>query len=104
MARFTPGGRESLMRKLVVLLAAAVVVATVVAGSSSGRDRPFSTAELIALKWGPAPEARDTGSGTGNTDTGGEFSKSAIERFRCTSSAPANGTPTTSMDISCNTT
>ena len=79
----------------VIALAAAVLV-----GSSAGRDRPFSTAELIALKWGPVPEARDAGGGPGNTDTGGQFTKSQIERFRCTSS----GDPSGAVDISCNTT
>jgi hypothetical protein len=92
------------MKRVVLALTAAALLATVLVGSSSGRDRPFSTAELIAMKWGPAPEERDTATGTGNTDAGGQFSKSQIEAFRCTSAAPANGTPTTSMDISCNTT
>jgi hypothetical protein len=92
------------MKRVVLALVAAALLATVLVGSSSARDRPFSTAELIAMKWGPAPEERDTATGTGNTDAGGQFSKSQIEAFRCTSAAPANGTPTTSMDISCNTT
>jgi hypothetical protein len=56
------------------------------------------------MKWGPAPEEKDTGTSGGNTSAGGQFSKSAIEKFRCTSAAPANGTPATYMDISCNTT
>jgi hypothetical protein len=92
------------MKRVLVLLAAAVVCSTVFAGASSGRDRPFSTAELIAFKWGPAPEERELGTGTGNTGAGGQFSKEQIERFRCSSAAPANGTPATFMDISCNTT
>src|SRR5688500_14483356 len=94
-----------MMRRVLVLLAVVALTATVLASTSSGRDRPFSTAELIAMKWGPVPEERDTGTGTGNTDAGGEFSVSQIEAFRCTSAAGnGNGTPATSMDISCNTT
>src|SRR5919106_1011300 len=54
-------------------------------GTSVARDRPFSTAKLIAMKWGPAPEERDLGTGGGNTDPGGQFSVEQIERFRCTS-------------------
>jgi hypothetical protein len=92
------------MKRVLFVLAAAALLATVLVGSSSGRDRPFSTADLIAMKWGPAPEEKDTGTSGGNTSAGGQFSKSAIEKFRCTSAAPANGTPATHMDISCNTT
>jgi hypothetical protein len=92
------------MKRALLVFAAAAVCLTVFAGASSGRDRPFSTAELIAFKWGPAPEEQELGTGTGNTKTGGQFSVEQIEAFRCSSAAPANGTPTTSMDISCNTT
>ena len=76
------------------------LIAFVVAGVSVAKDRPFSTAELIAMKWGPAPEERDIGTGGGNTSGGGQFSKAAIERFRCTSA----GNPSAAVDISCNTT
>jgi hypothetical protein len=69
-------------------------------GTSVARDRPFSTAELIAMKWGPLPEERDLGTGAGTTDPGGQFSKEQIERFRCTSA----GNPAAAVDISCNTT
>ena len=92
------------MKRVLLAFTAAAVCLTVFAGASSGRDRPFSTAELIAFKWGPAPEEQELGTGTGNTKTGGQFSVEQIEAFRCSSAAPANGTPTTSMDISCNTT
>jgi hypothetical protein len=91
------------MKRVLIVLAAAALLATVLVGSSSGRDRPFSTAELIAMKWGPAPEEKDVGTAGGNTGAGGVFSKSAIAKFRCTS-GPANGAPETYMDISCNTT
>jgi hypothetical protein len=88
------------MKRVILVLAAAALVATALASSSSGRDRPFSSAELIAMKWGPAPEEKDVGTAGGNTDPGGQFSKSAIERFRCTSA----GNPAAFVDISCNTT
>ena len=76
------------------------LIAFVVAGVSVAKDRPFSSANLIAMKWGPAPEAKDTGGAPGNTDPGGQFSKEQIERFRCASS----GNPAAVVDISCNTT
>ena len=91
------------MRRVLLALAAAAFAATILASASSGRDRPFSTADLIAMKWGPAPELKDVGGASGNTGAGGQFSKSAIQKFRCTS-GPANGSPDTYMDISCNTT
>jgi hypothetical protein len=69
-------------------------------GTSVARDRPFSTAELIAMKWGPLPKERDLGTGGGTTDPGGQFSVEQIERFRCTSA----GNPAAAVDISCNTT
>jgi len=84
------------------LLAGVLValIAFVVAGASTAKDRPFSAADLIAMKWGPAPEAKDTGGAAGNTDPGGQFSKEQIERFRCASS----GNPAGAVDMSCNTT
>jgi hypothetical protein len=93
------------MRRILFAVLGVAVLATILVGSSSGRDRPFSTADLIAMKWGPAPEEKDAGTGTGPgmTDAGGQYSKSAIAKFRCASSAPANGTPTSFLDISCNT-
>jgi BNR/Asp-box repeat len=91
------------MRRALFALAAVALFATVLASTSSGRDRPFSTAKLIAMKWGPAPEEKDLGTSGGNTGAGGIFSKSAIQKFRCTS-GPDQGSPATYMDISCNTT
>jgi hypothetical protein len=88
------------MRKLLFVLAAAGLLATVLATASSGRDRPFSTGDLRAMKWGPAPEEKDLGTGAGQTDPGGQFNKNAIENFRCSSA----GNPEATVDMSCNTT
>jgi hypothetical protein len=66
------------MKRVLLAFTAAAVCLTVFAGASSGRDRPFSTAELIAFKWGPAPEEQELGTGTGNTKTGGQFSVEQI--------------------------
>ena len=88
------------MRRGIIVAAAAALVVAVVSGTAVGRDRPYSTSDLIAFKWGPAPEERDTGTGSGITDPGGPFNKSQIERFRC----PSAGNPAAVVDISCNTT
>jgi hypothetical protein len=79
-----------------------VVLLTLTLASLAGaRDRPYSTAELNAFKKMPPLERFDTnGRVSGNTGTGGPFSKTQIERFRCTSA----GNPATVVDISCNTT
>lgn len=52
---------------------------------------------LFAIKWLPAPEQFDLSGGVGNT--GGNFSKVQVERFRCESS----GDPSGVVDMSCNT-
>jgi hypothetical protein len=88
------------MRRGIIVAAVAGLLVAALSGTSVARDRPFSTAELIAMKWGPLPEERDLGTGGGNTDPGGQFSKEQIERFRCTSA----GNPAAAVDISCNTT
>jgi hypothetical protein len=80
-----------------VVVAAAMLGLAMPAGA---RDRPFGTADLIAMKWGPLPELKDVGGGAGNTGAGGQFSVSQIEKFRCTSV----GVPTAFVDMSCNTT
>jgi hypothetical protein len=86
-------------RRLVLVCLAALLICALLAGASVARDRPFSTAGLIAMKWGPAPEEKDLGTGGGQSDSGGQFSKTQIERFRCASS----GNPAISVDMSCNT-
>lgn len=87
--------------RVILLLTAAVALVGFVAGAGA-RDRPFGAADLIAMKLQPSVFEKDVRAG--QTGAGGSFSKTQIERFRCSSSAPANGTPTTYMDISCNTT
>jgi hypothetical protein len=87
------------MKRVLLVLAAAAVCVSVFAGASTGRDRPFSTSRLIAFKWEPSPLQKELGA-AGQTDSGGQFSKTQIERFRCSSS----GVPTATVDMSCNTT
>jgi hypothetical protein len=78
-----------------------VLLALLLAGGAAlpavGRDKPNASSELFPRKWLPAPEQLDL-DGTGNT--GGQFSKEQIERFRCTST----GNPAVFVDLSCNTT
>jgi hypothetical protein len=88
------------MRRVVVAVLGAALLVLASSVPSSGRDRPFGAADLVALKWGPAPEEKEAGTGVGNSDPGGQFSKEQIERFRCSSA----GNPATAVDISCNTT
>jgi len=87
------------MKRLLFVLVAVSVAAAGLTASSGARDRPFGAARLIAMKWGPAPEAKDIGAAAGQSGAGGQFSKEQIERFRCASA----GNPTVSVDISCNT-
>jgi hypothetical protein len=79
--------------------AAVLALATLLAvGSASGRDRPFSTSDLIALKLKPSLVEKDVAP-AGVTDAGGQFSKAQIEQFRCMSA----GNPAAAVDMSCNT-
>ena len=82
------------MRRSNIVAAVAGLLVAALSGTSVARDRPFSTAKLIAMKWGPAPEERDLGTGGGNTDPGGQFSKEQIERFRCSSAGNPGGAST----------
>lgn len=77
---------------LVVVLSHVAFAAPTVA-----RDRPYSTSELNAFKKMRPAERFDSSGPMGNT--GGQFSKEQIERFRCTSA----GNPATYVDMSCNT-
>ena len=84
-----------------ILFALAIILMLLVVSALPGdaRDRPFSTSELIAMKW--APVRHDLGLSNDSAGmTGGQFSKEQIERFRCTST----GNPATAVDMSCNTT
>ena len=83
------------MRRTAGVLVAATVLIVGVAVPAIGRDRPFSTSQLIAMKLLPSPQQYDL-PGT----AGGQFSKKQIEAFRCESS----GDPATVVDLSCNTT
>ena len=86
------------MRRTVFALVATAVVTGIFVSGSAARDRPFSTATLNAAKFAPIRPS-DAGS-SGNTGAGGQFSKSQIENFRCSSA----GVPTATVDMSCNTT
>lgn len=82
------------------LVAAVLALATLLAvGSAAGRDRPFSTSDLVAMKLKPALAEKDVAP-AGVTDAGGQFSKAQIEQFRCASA----GNPAAAVDMSCNTT
>ena len=86
------------MRTLIVAVAAVALVPTLVAGAGA-RDRPFDTSLLKAYKFVPPLAEKDLAP-LGQTELGGQFSKSQIEKFRCSSS----GNPATAVDMSCNTT
>jgi hypothetical protein len=81
-------------RPLLVVLAAALVLAAF-AGTSTGRDRPFSTSRLIAFQ----RIAHKPGFFSLPGTSGGQFSKVQIENFRCNSS----GNPAAWVDLSCDT-
>ena len=84
------------MRRSLVVLSAAALVLAVFAGTSAGRDRPFSTSRLIAMKLIPNNPNFFSLPGT----SGGQFSKVQVEAFRC----HTEGDPTDAVDMSCNTT
>jgi hypothetical protein len=88
------------MRKLPLALVIVVFVVAPFGGMASGRDRPFGAADLISMKWEPSAMEKDLAGGGGQSDPGGQFSVSQIERFRCASA----GDPTSAVDMSCNTT
>jgi hypothetical protein len=88
------------MRRTPVVVAVTVSLVVGVTSQAAARDRPFGTAGLVAEKFAPRLQEKDPGGGGGNTGAGGVFSRTAIERFRCTSA----GAPTASVDMSCNTT
>jgi hypothetical protein len=80
-------------KKAFALVIALVLLGTLTQPASA---RIKGDPNLFAIKWLPAPELFDP-SGPGNT--GGNFSKEQIERFRCESS----GDPSAAVDMSCNT-
>jgi len=79
------------------LTLAVVLCLAVVVPPALGRDRPFGTSRLSAYRLIPQLEP---GTEKGNSGGGGQFSKTQIERFRCTSA----GVPAAAVDMSCNTT
>lgn len=76
-----------------LLMAFVLLAALTVPASARIKGDP----NLFAIKWLPAPEQFDLSGAVGNT--GGNFSKEQIERFRCESS----GDPSGAVDMSCNT-
>ena len=83
-------------RAAILVLSAATVVATVMMTPAVGRDRPYGTSGVVAWRWGPFTP--DLGGAAGAGQTGGQFSKTQVEAFRCASS----GDPAAAVDISCN--
>ncbi len=79
-----------------IAVAGMAIASTAMAGPSSGRDKPGGyEAPLRPLSlFRPFELSADAG-GPGNT--GGQFSKVQIERFRCLSS----GDPSDAVDMSC---
>ena len=84
------------MRRWIVIGAVCLLSATLAIQPALGRDRPFSTSRLKAMKL--APMLAEFGAGI--SGAGGVFSKEQIENFRC----QAAGNPAAAVDISCNTT
>ena len=84
-------------RTLVAGVAVVATVALVNMAPAEARDRPFSTFRMVVRP------VLDPGAGGITTGGGGQFSKVAIERYRCTVAAGAGyGTPAGARDISCN--
>jgi hypothetical protein len=89
------------VRRAFILVSIAGLALLSVAPAAHGRDRPFGTSDLVAMKWAPQAVVRDLGpGGRGQTGAGGGFSVERIEDFTCASS----GNPAAAVDISCNTT
>jgi hypothetical protein len=84
------------MRRAIVVLSVAALVLAAFASPSTGRDRPFRSTRLNVLKLVPRDRTLFRLPGT----SGGQFSKSQIQAFRCGS----EGDPTVWVDLSCNVT
>lgn len=89
---------KTILRRATIL-ALAMFVTMVMVGTMSlpsiGRDKPTG---LFGVKWRPSLVQFDLSS-AGMSGAGGQFSKTQIERFSCTS----GGTPTTGVILNCNT-
>ena len=84
------------MRRVLLVIGAAVLLIGSLAVPSAGRDRPYSSSDLIAMKLLP-PKVQYDLPGL----AGGQFSKKQIEEFTCESAGdPSAG----AVDMSCNTT
>jgi len=84
------------MRRVLLVMGAAVLLIGSLAVPSAGRDRPYSSSDLIAMKLLP-PKVQYDLPGL----AGGQFSKKQIEEFTCESAGdPSAG----AVDMSCNTT
>ena len=99
-ARGSPGRRreERIMIRRIATKAAPLLLLALWATPSAGIDRPFGTSGVHVRPQTTIRPELDASAGSGNT--GGQFSKVQIERFRCTSS----GDPAAAVDMSCNTT
>ena len=84
------------MRRTMIVLAAVLLSTMGLSQPSSARDQPFSTADLVAMKWAPLRSELDVAAAG---QTSGKLSKRKILKFRCTSS----GDPAAAVDMSCNT-
>jgi hypothetical protein len=87
--------------RLTWVVSCALIVGALIPSAASGRDRPFSTADVIGYRLKPllVENGFDPVKG-GLADPGGIFSMEQIEKFRCS----ASGNPAAAVDISCNTT
>lgn len=86
-------------RRVLAIGAVSALAVVGLAGPSAGRDRPFNTSRLIAMKLLPAPQEYDLPGLDGGT-----FSTRKIERFRCAGNeAEADPTTGAAVDMSCNT-
>jgi len=89
--------RKRIPVRVLIVLVFVLVSFLVLASSAVARDKPNSTSDLHLRKLlRPRPELAVTG-GVGNT--GGQFSKVQIERFRCDSS----GDPKDAVIMNCDT-
>jgi hypothetical protein len=79
------------------LVAAALMVAALAGPEAGAIDRPFGTSRLYSPVYDPSSGFAGSG---GQTSPGAPFSKTQIERFRCSSA----GNPSAVVDMSCNTT
>ncbi|MDQ3871401.1 MAG: glycoside hydrolase, partial [Chloroflexota bacterium] len=89
--------QQGIVRRSWIALGVAALVVLALPALAVGRDRPFSTATLIAMKLGPVRQQLDSSQRAGMTAL--QLSKVQIERFRCTSA----GNPAAAVDMSCNT-